>query len=144
MKLIAYGFGEEGFFVIARVRDFHIRIDLDDYEWAKQWRWNVVFNSSGRLAYISRSTRLHGAKGKQTRLYLHKEILKRAVGPGKRTHPIADHINGDSLDNRRHNLRWANAAMNAQNNPVKRAKGARSHTDAPVTLPVGRVRLLIA
>lgn len=97
------------------------KVSWEDYYWALSWKWAVVYNSTGKKAYASRSTRLHGAKGKQTRVYLHKEIMKRTGLKAKgKEYTIADHLDGDSLNNTRENLRWANKAMNARNNPTKR------------------------
>jgi hypothetical protein len=91
-------------------------VDDTDYDWAMQWRWSATPNSTGLKFYASRSTRLEGRDGGQTRIYLHKEILLRAKGapPGRRF-VIGDHLSGQSLDNRRCNLRWATRSMNARN-----------------------------
>jgi hypothetical protein len=88
-------------------------LDAVDYEWARQWRWFITWDKHRRKMYATRNTR---RKGKQVKIYMHKEILKRS-GKRKRTkaHKIGDHKNGDSLMNTRRNLRWATASMNARN-----------------------------
>lgn len=49
-------------------------------------------------------------------VFLHKEVLRWAgVEPASALHVIGDHENGDSMDNRRGNLRWATHAENAKN-----------------------------
>ena len=49
-------------------------------------------------------------------MWLHKEVLKRTgVLPPTPLHRIGDHKNGNRLDNRRDNLRWATPQMNAMN-----------------------------
>lgn len=87
-------------------------VDEIDFEWAKQWRWHATANSTGLKFYATRMTRERGTR-KRIKVYLHKEILRRA---GKRKHSkhhsIGDHDDGDSLNNRRDNLFWATFKMN--------------------------------
>lgn len=88
-------------------------VDEIDYAWATQWCWEFVVNSRGKKLYASRSTKINGVK---IRLYLHKEIIKRAgITKPSRKHKIGDHKNGKSLDCRRDNLHWATPSMNAKN-----------------------------
>src|SRR6185369_7726713 len=95
-------------------------VDAEDYEWALQWKWHPMANSTGLKFYASRMTRDRAA-GKQIRIYLHKEILKR-TGKRKRSkeHSIGDHGDGNSLNNCRDNLSWATIKMN--NAPHRRQK----------------------
>lgn len=89
----------------------YVTVDEIDYEWARQWKWHATLNSTGRKFYATRMTSAPG--GKQRKVYMHKEILKRA---GKRQrsvhHTIGDHEDGDSSNNRRGNLSWATIRMN--------------------------------
>ncbi len=91
-------------------------LDDQDYAWASQWRWDITWNERKTKMYATRSTRLHGRKGKQTRIYLHKAVLERAgvLQPSDK-HTIGDHRDGDSLNDTRANLRWATASMNNLN-----------------------------
>lgn len=67
-------------------------VDADDYEWLSKWKWTVWHTKQGGFyarAWVS----------KQTSLAMHRIILN--AGPGQ----IVDHINRNTLDNRRANLR---------------------------------------
>jgi hypothetical protein len=78
-------------------------IDAGLVAWAQQWRWQ-----------LSRSRRVtRGERGNT--YYLHREILGLSTGDTTET----DHINRDTLDNRRANLRKASREQNAQNLPVR-------------------------
>lgn len=105
---------------LRRTADIHCLIDPEDYEWAIKWKWDTVGSRNCLNRYASRAT---WANGKRARLYLHKEIMKRSgVKPKYKDRTMVDHINGNTLDNRRCNLRWANAAMNRHNDRDGRKK----------------------
>lgn len=89
-------------------------VSREDYEWAKQWRWGVTWNSTKKKAYATRNTRERGTR-KQVKVYMHKEILKRSgkVQPGP-SFTIGDHQDGESLHNWRGNLEWATPSINRQ------------------------------
>lgn len=91
-------------------------VDTIDYAWALQWAWSITLDKHGRKIYATRSTRLRGRAGPQTKVFLHKAILHRAgVIPPSPRHTIGDHRDGDSLNCRRGNLRWATPAENRAN-----------------------------
>lgn len=73
-------------------------IDEDDLEDFALYRWSW----SGHYAYRVLSKK---------RIYLHREIMGLSVGDGA----VVDHINRNTLDNRRINLRLGTTKLNIQN-----------------------------
>lgn len=81
-------------------------IDAEDWALATSRRWR--FNQYGYVRAGDSAT---------THVFLHRLILGLSNGDGQ----IADHINGDPLDNRRGNLRLSSPLLNAQNkSPLSR------------------------
>jgi hypothetical protein len=87
-------------------------VDEEDYRLFAGSLWHAKRDYCGKL-YMRRS---QGPRHNRQTLYLHIEIV-RAWGliPPSSKHIYVDHRNGDSLDNRRDNLRWATASMNNRN-----------------------------
>ena len=79
-------------------------IDDEDYKYLKNHKWCAVF--TGRHFYAFRTIY---NKIKCRSVYMHREILNPSAGLD------CDHINGDTLDNRKENLRMATRKQNLQN-----------------------------
>jgi len=79
-------------------------VDNEDHEWLSQWGW--YYSRTGKTGYAKRNVWL---KGKRTQLFMHRLILD----PAKDI--LTDHVNGNSLDNRRENLRECSRKENARN-----------------------------
>jgi len=81
------------------------KVDDNDYQKLSQFRWYY----NGR--YAARSGR---KGGKKVNVYMHREIL--ACPKSK----VIDHISGDSLDNRKVNLRCCTHAENFRNQGISK------------------------
>lgn len=95
-----------------------IAVDSVDLRWLLDHKWAVKRSrakkdGSERKAYAYRIGR--DERGVRTSLWLHKEVCKKANGKATRVRTIADHKNGDSLNCRRDNLRWASPKENRAN-----------------------------
>jgi len=77
-------------------------VDDEDYEHLTQWSWCV--SPGVQTHYALRRSRVVG-RG----IPVHEEIM------GRRDGYTIDHINGNGLDNRRCNLRWATASQQQWN-----------------------------
>jgi len=85
-------------------------IDPEDIDVAN-CKWFASKRNNGHV-YACRDIR---PNGKQKRIYLHRLILERKLGHPLHPEIFADHINRDSLDNRRSNLRAASPSQNIAN-----------------------------
>ncbi len=86
-------------------------VDDEDFDWLSKYKWNL--NSQGYAMtgiYCPGYAAYKGSIGRQ----MHRIILN--VLPGFEI----DHINGNTLDNRRANLRLCNRNQNARNRGVSR------------------------
>lgn len=99
-----------------------ILLDWPDYQWATRWRWSWTTSKQGprrKLKIYARrntNTWVSGFRQPQAWVWLHKEICLRAHGSAPSLfHSIADHIDGDTLNCRRSNLRWETPSGNRIN-----------------------------
>ncbi len=83
-------------------------VDDEDYEKLMKFSW--AFNPEG-LGYAVRKG--NQRRGEPRTIQMHREILDMVCDKTK--NKIIDHINGNGLDNRKSNLRFANTQKNAFN-----------------------------
>lgn len=83
-------------------------VDDEDYEYLNRWRWKATEQSPGKI-YATRTSSLDG---KFITIKMHRKILETTSGLE------VDHINGDSLDNRKDNLRPASHQQNSFNTKI--------------------------
>jgi len=82
-------------------------VDDEDYEGLNKYKWHAHWSKKTK-SY----TAVRNINGTNKKIYMHREILN----PESKL--FVDHINHNTLDNRRKNLRLANPAQNNQNKRV--------------------------
>jgi hypothetical protein len=80
-------------------------VDDEDYEYLNQWKWYA--NKLGNKFYAVRNLRIN-------KKYVGSILMHRLVA-NNNSKMHTDHCNGDSLDNRKENLRICNASENLMN-----------------------------
>jgi hypothetical protein len=84
-------------------------VDDEDFDFLNGFFWKAKWNGSHNHVYAVREQRLES--GMTVTVRMHREVL----GLARSDKRDVDHINHDSLDNRRHNLRACTHQVNMQN-----------------------------
>ena len=98
IKTNKYEIVGETVYVTVEKSEEKVICDLEDWEYLKEYYWNL--NTNG---YVTAAT--SGRK----RAMMHKLIMP------DNTYEVVDHINRNKLDNRKGNLRYTTYSVNAQN-----------------------------
>jgi hypothetical protein len=100
----------DGHYEVELTQGYHAKVDLEDAEWAVSHLWHAmrVVRSGREWVYACR----------KPGIYLHREIAKRM---GMSASALVDHRDGDTLNDRRYNLREADHSLNGLN--TKRSTG---------------------
>jgi len=88
------------------------KIDLDDFDRINQWNWRAVSTGTANCLRAIRCTK---KKDKNSGKVIRKTFLMHREVINAPPEFVVDHINHDSLDNRRSNLRLATHAQNSAN-----------------------------
>lgn len=92
-------------------------VDEIDFSFLSQWRWSPKWSRGGRKVYLRRNVQIGPRATRiQRNLFLHQAVMERmGIKPPDEHHVLIDHRNGDSLDCRRANIRWATHKTNRHN-----------------------------
>lgn len=88
-------------------------VDDEDYEWLNQWKWCA--NVTGPYGAYAYRTQSNGSNRTASSIYMHRLILEILEQSGVQ----GDHRNGNTLDNRRSNLRPATRSQNNMNQGMR-------------------------
>lgn len=80
-------------------------VDDEDFEYLNQWRWCIRWSKNTQSYYAMRTE----YKPFQKTIYMHRVIVNTPKGLE------CDHINHDTLDNQKHNLRNITHSQNMMN-----------------------------
>ena len=105
------------------IKDKQFLLDDEDFGLVSQYTWRLFDNGRGHI-YAQWSVYLGRVDGKKryVTIRLHRSLLGLTAGDIR----MADHINGNTLDNRRANLRIASARENSVNRRLKRGGAQKS------------------
>lgn len=82
-----------------------------------EFDWRASTPKSKSLTYVYRPITI---SGKRSNIFLHRAILERLLDRPLEKHEVCDHRDGNSLNNRRSNLRVATIRQNAQNAKIQK------------------------
>ena len=83
-------------------------VDDEDFEALSRYKWTAWWNPSSKSYY---AYRMPTVNGRRVRVTMHRQLL--GLSHGDRLQ--GDHINRNTLDNRKRNLRIATASQNGMN-----------------------------
>lgn len=92
---------------IPLTRGMHAIVDAEDYKWLSQYKWHAGRPTKAGKIY-ARRTRRRGDV-----ILMHRQIMNPPRGM------VVDHINGNTLDNRRCNLRICTQTENIHNSRLR-------------------------
>ena len=97
---------------IPLTQGYFAKVDFHDFETLSNTKW-----------YFNKGYACHTktVNGKMKMFYMHREILKAPPGV------FVDHINGNTLDNRRSNIRLCNHSENMRNTRHRKVRGTSKY-----------------
>lgn len=100
----------------------HALVDDIDFEFLNQFKWGAKYDKATNGFYARRNQHVQILNGKRKlkTIMMHRLIMERVIGRELKRREIIDHVNHDSLDNCRENLRIVSTRQNMQNQKVKK------------------------
>ena len=95
---------------IPLTRSQYAIVDDEDYGMLSSYRWYAAWNKYTKSYYAVRGV-WNSSLGRNHILGMHRTLL----GLGRGSPDVVDHVNHDTLDNRRENLRLVSHSQNIQN-----------------------------
>lgn len=92
-----------------------VLVDPEDYEYLSKFKWGNRRSRSGKGVCAVRNAPMVGGR-RPSPIMMHREILGLLPGDPRKV----DHINGNTFDNRKSNLRVATHAQNCQNSKKRK------------------------
>jgi hypothetical protein len=103
---------EQDYKFIPLTKGYSAIVDAADYEWLSQWKWHTRIRH-GKTAYAGRLQRIEKLPNhRKSHLIL---MARQICGLERGDKRVVDHINHNTLDNRRSNLRICLQGQNARN-----------------------------
>lgn len=108
--------------VIKLTKGYQCIVDSEDFDFLSKNKWQARIKSAG--VYAVRNQRYGPrSEGKSKSLYIHRLVMNAKDGE------YVDHINGNTLDNRKSNLRICTNQQNSFNSKNrKKYKGTKKNT----------------
>lgn len=97
---------------IELTKGYQAIVDDEDYEELSQYKWHYTGGYARRAKYLGGGA----ANPKLDRVRMHRQIMNAPKGV------FVDHINGNTLDNRKSNLRLATESQNGANRGANNGK----------------------
>jgi|TARA_Y100000034_G_C6768225_1_gene342575 hypothetical protein len=89
-------------------------VDDEDFDELNKYKWCAFWNKPTQSYYVVRKSRKSEGFKKQRLIFMHRQIMNVPVGL------YTDHINHDTLDNRKENLRLCTASQNHGNRQLNK------------------------
>ena len=96
--------------MVIEISGYHVIIDTTDYELISKYRWGKRISKD--KVYFDYNINFNGRNN------VHESLHRTIMGAKKGEH--VDHINGDTLDNRKSNLRICTNAENSRNSKISK------------------------